>query len=171
MRCSIAIGGPGPLLLLLLLLLLPLLVCGESVSAGQRAKRLTLSKRVKSIGCREKYKWKKVNICASESFRVAVAQEPNALVLLSRTSAAAAAWEKSGRRLQANSDQLILSTAALVAIENDLVIQGTLTIGNLTISENDTSALQGPPGKQAWCGEGRIEGEARQVWMPLKGCA
>jgi len=88
--------------------------------------------------------------------------------VLSRISAAA--WEKSGRRVQANSDQLILSTAALVAIENDLVIQGTLTIGNLTISEGDTSALQGPPGKQAWCGEGRIEGKARQVWMPLKGC-
>jgi hypothetical protein len=144
-----------PLRLLLLLLLS--LVCGDGVSVGQRAqeqrgeRKLALSKKVKSIGCHRKHKRKEVSICAADAFRVAIAQEPNALVLLRAGAAATAAtgWQHP-RQLQAAGNELVLSTAALVVIENDLVMQGTLTIGNVTISEDDTSALQGPPGKHVW---------------------
>ena len=157
----------GALLMLVLLLLPLLLLLSEPPLARgherRAAKRQALSNgrlgtRIKSIGCSRKRTPTDVGICAVNSFRVAIAGQEDALVLRrakvwgkSSPTAAAGAGFRLPRELQATDDDVILSTNAIVVVEKSLVVQDTIVIGNVTISANDTSGIQGPPGKR---GEG-----------------
>lgn len=145
------------LLALVLLLLPPPIACDggapEDQGPEQRALTRPLSRaKIKSIGCFRAHKrTEEVRICASDVFRVSIGQQPDALVL---RRAGAQAWgSKYSRQLQGSTDAIVLSTQAVVVLENDLVLTGTLTVGNLTISDGDTSALQGPQGEFGLSGE------------------
>lgn len=159
-----------PLLALLLVLALQLhAVVGDDdgVSATTRkaaaaaavATRTMWRKRLpdgksKLIGCLHKQRRvHEVVVCAKKRFSVTIGGQPDALQV--RRVEAAGGGVRRHRHLQTNGDFLVLSTSAdLVVIENDMVIQknlvmeGTLTIGNLTISSSNVTALQGPPGKR-----------------------
>jgi hypothetical protein len=153
-NCPACSLGRALLALLLLLLLSLPLVCDGVSAPAKTAKRQAFGGRVntygkigskiKSINCKKNKCTGKLMLCASRIFQVVVAGQPGALVL--RRGDDAASWPRH-RQLQDNDDELVLTTTALVVIKNDLVVQGKLTIGNVTISDDDIAELQGPPGK------------------------
>lgn len=142
-----------PVLVLVLVLLLLLLLPpgdGTTVARRQLGSKKKKSIIVKTVGCKGRGA-DEVLICAFDAFRVSIAEQPNSLVLRRRRPsddpAVIVGSAPPSRKLQEAITDMLLYTTALTVIDNDLIVRGTLRIGNLTISDDDTSALQGPPGE------------------------